>query len=322
MIKKVAILTSGGDAPGMNNAIRAIVKHAIINNIEPYLVFEGYEGLYNGSIKSAKDFDVDAYISKGGTFIYSARFPKFKNTEVRKKAKQNLDKQKIDALVVIGGDGTYKGAKSLHEMGVKTIALPGTIDNDVNSSDYTIGYDTALNSIVENIEKIKDTAKSHDRVIIVEVMGRDCGDLALFSALATGAHIAITKENKKTPEEIGKIFKKLHQKGKRGLIAIVSENLFNNLDDATKIIEKSSGISSRNVVLGHTQRGGIPTAFERIISTQMGIEAINLIKRGKSGLAVGIINNKIKSTPILNALSLPRLNRKKLTIEINKLNQI
>ena len=322
MIKKIAILTSGGDAPGMNNATRAIAKHAKANGIEPYVVFEGYKGLHEGNIKKTDDIDIDASISKGGTIIYSARFPEFKKPEIRKEAKAQLDKLGIDALVVIGGDGSYQGAQLLHELGVKTIALPGTIDNDITSSELTIGYDTALNTIVDAVDKIRDTMNSHNRAAIVEVMGHGCGDLALFSALATGAEVVVTNENKKTPTEIAKIInEQIHVKGKRSAIIIVSEFVFKDLKALEKEISEKSKVVTRAISLAHVQRGGSPTAMERINSSLMGMEAVEQLVKGNSGLAIGILNGKVVGTPILEALALPRENRKELANKINKLNQ-
>ncbi len=321
MIKKLAILTSGGDAPGMNPAIRAIVKSAIMNGIEPFLVMEGYKGLHSGNIVSALEFNIDKVISEGGTFIYSARFPEFKEPKIREEAKEQLVKNDIDALVVIGGDGSYQGAQLLHEIGIKTMALPGTIDNDITSSDFTIGYDTALNSIVENVDRVRDTMESHDRAAVIEVMGHGCGDLALFGAIATGAEVVVTNENRKTPEEIGQIVKEQKEKGKRSVIILVSEHIYPDLDEVSKVIEKISGKVTRAMSFAHLQRGGIPTAQERINAARMGMRAVELLSKGESGLAIGILAGHTSATPILEALALPRENRKQLAEKVNKLNQ-
>jgi len=321
MIKKVAILTSGGDAPGMNPAVRAIIKDALAKGIEPYVVYEGYKGLHEGNIKPAKGLPVDKYIKEGGTFIYSARYPEFKDPQVRLEAKDQLDKLGIDALVVIGGDGSYHGAQLLHEIGVKTMALPGTIDNDITSSDVTIGYDTALNTIVENIDRVRDTMESHDRVAIVEVMGHGCGDLAMYSGLATGAELIVTNELRATPEEIGEVVKQQTAKGKRSVIVIVSEHIFDDIHEVAKTVEKISGKVTRGMSFEHLQRGGIPTATERINAARMGMKAVELLADGKSGLAIGILNGRSASTPILDALSIPRENKAKHAKNINALNQ-
>ena len=322
MIKKIAILTSGGDAPGMNNVVRAIAKHAIAVGIEPFLVIGGFKGLYEGKIIKSIDIPLDDYISTGGTIIKSSRFPEFKELPIRKEAKAQLDKRGIDALVVIGGDGSYMGAQLLHELGVKTIAIPGTIDNDISSTDFTIGYDTALNTIVDAVEKIRDTMNSHNRVAVVEVMGHGCGDLALFSGLAIGAEIIVTNEYKKTPDEIAEIIKnQMNIKKKTSVIIIVSEFIFDDLNSLQKELSEKSGYIVRSMSLAHIQRGGHPSATERINASLMGIEAVELLKGGKSGLAIGNIKGKIDSIEILKALSVPRIDRTKITKTINELNQ-
>ena len=322
MIKKIAILTSGGDAPGMNNAVRAIAKHAAANGIEPFVVMEGYMGLHAGNIVPAFDLDLDGSVSKGGTIIFSSRFPEFKDPQVRMEAKAQLDKLGIDALVVIGGDGSYHGAQLLHEIGVKTIALPGTIDNDITSSEFTIGYDTALNTIVDSVEKVRDTMNSHNRAAIVEVMGHGCGDLALFSALATGAELVVTNESKKTPEEIAAVIKEqIVTKGKRSAVVIVSEMIFKDLAALQNEVSEKSGIVTRALSLAHVQRGGTPSATERINASLMGMEAVDQLVKGNSGLAIGILKGRVTGTPILEALKLPREDRHEMAVRINKLNQ-
>lgn len=323
MIKKIAILTSGGDAPGMNNAVRAIAKSAKANGIEPFVVMAGYKGLHEGNIVSADKIDLDGSVSKGGTIIYSARYPEFKEEKVREEAKEQLNKLGIDALVVIGGDGSYQGAQLLHEMGIKTIALPGTIDNDITSSDFTIGYDTALNTIVDAAEKIRDTMNSHNRAAIIEVMGHGTSDLALFSALAIGAELVVSIESKKTPDEIAEIIKEqIITRGKRSVIVIISEMIFEDLKELEKEVSKKSGVVTRTMTLGHLQRGGKPSARERIDASLMGMAAIEELVKGNSGLAIGILKGEITGTPILQALEIPRKDRKMMANKINNLNQI
>lgn len=245
----------------------------------------------------------------------------FKEPKVREETKNRLLSMGIDALVVIGGDGSYHGAQLLHELGVKTMGLPGTIDNDITSSEFTIGYDTALNTIVENVDKVRDTMTSHRRGAIIEVMGHGCGDLALFAGLATGAEVVVTNEMQLSVEEIAKVFKKQAALGKRSVIAIVSEKIFPDLKAVEKTISELSGVETRAVVLGHIQRGGVPTAQERVNASLMGIKAVELLVEGKSGLAIGILKGEIVATPILEALALPRTNRVELAKKINKLNQ-
>lgn len=320
MIKKIAILTSGGDAPGMNNTIRAIVKAANWKGLESYLVYNGYKGLTTGDIRLAKGIEIDRYINQGGTFIYSARFPEFKNLEVRKQAKEQLDKLGIEALVVIGGDGSYQGAQLLHTLGVKTIALPGTIDNDISSTDFTIGFYTALETIVDSIDKIRDTARSHHRAMIVEVMGRYAGDLGVYSSIATGAEVIITNENVLNAQEISKIVKhQMEVLNKDSVVIVTSEHIYDDVVDLAKEVEKLSGITTRATVLGHIQRGGTPIAIERVLATMMGTEAVELLIDGKSGVAIGIVNNELVSLPILEALSKPK---KSFIEEIKKYSKI
>ncbi|TDV24151.1 6-phosphofructokinase [Mycoplasmopsis mustelae] len=323
-MKKIAILTSGGDAPGMNTALCAIAKAAKANGLEAYLVKEGYKGLYNDEIIHSDDIDLDAYINQGGTCIYSARFPEFKELPYRIKAAENLKKRGIEALIVIGGDGSYKGAQLLHELGVKTIGLPGTIDNDIASSDFTIGYDTALNTIVEAIDHVRDTARSHRRIMIVEVMGNNCGDLALYSGLATGAEIIATSEYTLSVEDIvAKAVELTKQPNRRSIIIVVSEKRYDiqKLQDA---IQAATNWQTRTNPLNHIQRGGRPTASERVLASMLGIKAVELLLDNKSGLAVGVINNLVQAFPILEALSMQNNSKAKAitrAIKYNKHNQ-
>ncbi|AKA49813.1 6-phosphofructokinase [Mycoplasmopsis gallinacea] len=321
-MRKIAILTSGGDAPGMNPALRAIAKSAKANGLEPYVVFEGYKGLYNDQIKKADELDLDYFLSQGGTCIYSARFPEFKNPEVRAKAIENLNKHGIEALVVIGGDGSYMGAQLLHEAGVKTIGLPGTIDNDIKSSDYTIGYDTALNTVVEAIDRIRDTARSHQRIMVVEIMGNNCGDLALFSGLATGAEIISTSEAKLSEEEIiNAAYELSKQPGRRSVIVAVSEKLYDIKKLAERIQEKT-GWETRSNPLNHIQRGGRPTAQERIWASLMGMKAVEKLLNGESGLAIGISKGDVVAIPILEALKMESDAKEKVIKKAEKFNTL
>ena len=323
MVKKIGILTSGGDAPGMNSAIRAITKMAKINNIEVFLVKDGYRGLYNGDFIFANEINLDEYLAKGGTIIGSSRFPEFKEPKIQKEVKAKLDKNQIDALVIIGGDGTYKGAERLHKLGLKVVVLPGTIDNDISSTDFTIGYDTTLNTIVNIVEKIRDTMKSHKRVAIIEVMGHGCGDLALFSGMATGSELIVTNENPKTVDDIVETIKdQMINKKKSSMIITISEFLFNDLQSLREEIQKKSGVVTKALSLSYIQRGGVPTASERIRTTLMGIKSIKLLLEGKSGIALGITNGKVVSLPISESLSKRPKSRDKLTKIINKINQM
>jgi len=322
MINKIAVLTSGGDSQGMNNAVRAIVKWSKVYGIEPFLVYEGYKGLVENMIKPASTIKIDEYIDRGGTFIYSARYPEFKEEKIRIIAKKNLELHGIEALIVIGGDGSYHGAQLLHKLGVKTIALPGTIDNDISSTDFTIGFDTALSVIVENIDRIRDTARSHHRCMIVEVMGRHAGDLSLHAGIATGAELIITAENKMTVKEISKaVNNQLNEAKKDSMIIIVSEHVYGDINQLAKDIEINTKVVTRACVLAHLQRGGTPTANERVLATRMGMMAVNLLLNDKSGLAIGITENKITYLPILDSLLQERPKLIKEILNIIKLNQ-
>lgn len=325
-MKKIAVLTSGGDASGMNNAIRGIIKIAAKNNIETFLIYEGFKGLVENNIVNASEVNIDQYISRGGTCIYSARFPEFKEEAVRAKAIANINAKGIEAVIVIGGDGSYQGAQRLHELGIKAIGLPGTIDNDIASSSETIGYDTSLNVIVEAIDKVRDTSTSHKRCIVVEVMGNRCGDLALYSGLATGAEVISTSDYRMSEEEIVESVQNILKKNpnKRSIVVIVSEHIYPSLNDLAKKIETKTGIVSRGMSLGHIQRGGTPTARERINSTLLGIEAVQRIMNNESGIVLGYTERQIISTPILKALEL-KTSTKEENIEkakfFNELNQ-
>ena len=301
-MKKIAVLTSGGDAPGMNAAIRAVVRTAIHNGIEVMGVQRGYAGLINGELFPMNRSSVSDIIQRGGTILRTARCLEFKQEEVRKEAVQILADNGVEALVVIGGDGSFTGAKLLSKLGVKTIGLPGTIDNDLTYTDYTIGFDTALNTVVDAISKIRDTSSSHERVNIVEVMGRHCGDLALYSGLAGGAETIIVPEVDYKIEDICLRLETTKKRGKRHSIIVVAEGVGNANDIAKGIVERT-GADLRVTVLGHVQRGGSPTVSDRILASRMGVRAVELLLDGKSARVVGIKDDKIIDMEIHEALS-------------------
>ena len=298
---KIGILTSGGDAPGMNAALRAVTCAALKKGIEVFAIYDGYKGMVEGNIKKLTKEDVDEILNKGGTIIRSARLPEFKELEVRKKAVEQLKKHGIDAIVVIGGDGSYMGAKKLDEMGIRCVGLPGTIDNDISSTDITIGFDTSLNTIVEEIEKIKDTGKSHSRCMLVEVMGNRCDDLALYSAIATGANIVISKNHMLSNEQVINELKARRNKGEIFELIVIAEKLIDS-EKLLKDIQENTDWDARLTVLGHTQRGGIPTAMEKVRATQMGYYAVKLLTEGITGVCVGIKDGKLVHEDILEAL--------------------
>jgi 6-phosphofructokinase 1 len=250
---------------------------------------------------------VSDIVNRGGTILRTARLPEFKLQEVREKAVANLRKHQIEALVVIGGDGSYMGAKKLTEMGINCVGLPGTIDNDIASTDYTIGFDTCLNTIVDCVDKIRDTTESHSRCSIIEVMGNHCGDLALFGGIAEGVEMIITPDHPVPEEEIMASLRGLreHDANKRAIV-IVSEKLYPDINLFAKKVEEETGFDTRADVLGHVQRGGAPSAFDRILAARMGAYAVDCLLEGKGGICIGIVNNKIVDYDIYEALALPR----------------
>ncbi len=305
MIRKIAILTSGGDAPGMNAALRACIRAGLYAGKEMYVVYDGYRGLVEGEIKKVdKDFTQDI-INRGGTIIRSARLPEFKNPEVVKRAAEMLEDFEIDALIGIGGDGTYKGLGALAKAGVKVVGIPGTIDNDVGSTDETIGFSTALNTICECVDKLKDTSGSHQRCSLIEVMGRDCGDLAMFAALAEGAEGVICVEHPLKEEVLFRKLRMMKAQNKSHAIILVSENLY-DINELAKKVEAETGFDTRTEVLGRLQRGGSPTAHDRILAARLGARAIDLLVNDKveTGRIVGVRDNAIVDYEIEEALAM------------------
>lgn len=304
-MKKIAVLTSGGDAPGMNAAIRAVVRTAIHHGIEVMGVQRGYAGLINGELFPMNRSSVSDIIQRGGTILRTARCLEFKQEEVRKEAAQILADNGVDALVVIGGDGSFTGAKLLSKLGVKTIGLPGTIDNDLSYTDYTIGFDTALNTVVDAIDKIRDTSTSHERVSIVEVMGRNCGDIALHTGIACGAEYIIAPEKGYDKDELCKVILEGKKAGKMHNLVLLAEGV-GGAEELAKYIEAETKIETRATVLGHIQRGGAPSAFDRVLASRMGSRAIELLMEGKTSRVVGIKENQIFDQDIDEALALER----------------
>ena len=306
MIQKIGVLTSGGDSPGMNCAIRAVVRAGLSYGLEVYGIMDGYRGLVDDDMFLMNRSSVSDIVNRGGTILQTARLREFKEESVRQIAVNNLRKRGIDALVVIGGDGSYMGAKKLTEMGINCVGLPGTIDNDIASTDYTIGFDTCLNTIVECVDKIRDTTESHQRCAVIEVMGNHCGDLALFSGLAEGAEMIITPDYPIPEDEIIDSLKKLHDSKKKRAIVIVSEKMYPDIHAFAAKIGENTGFECRAEVLGRVQRGGAPSAFDRILAARMGAYAVDCLLDGKGGICVGLINNKIVDYDIYEALQLPR----------------
>ncbi|CAM3080925.1 MULTISPECIES: 6-phosphofructokinase [Staphylococcus] len=297
-MKKIAVLTSGGDSPGMNAAVRAVVRTAIYNDIEVYGIYHGYQGLINDDIHQLDLGAVGDTIQRGGTFLYSARCPEFKEESVRQRGIENLRKRGIEGLVVIGGDGSYRGAQRISEecKDIQTIGVPGTIDNDINGTDFTIGFDTALNTIIESVDKIRDTASSHARTFIIEVMGRDCGDLALWAGLSVGAETIILPEVDTDIKEIAERIENGIKRGKKHSIIMVAEGCMSG-EECSKELLKYINVDARVSVLGHIQRGGSPSGQDRVLASRLGGYAVELLLDGKTALGVGIRNNALTSTP-------------------------
>ncbi|MEA5061496.1 MAG: 6-phosphofructokinase [Erysipelotrichaceae bacterium] len=305
MVKKIAVLTSGGDAPGMNACIRAVIRTCLFYGIEPYVVYDGYKGLVEGKIEKVDKKFTQDIINRGGTVILTSRLPEFVDVNIQKKAIKNLQDLNIDALIGIGGDGTYRGLRDLAGLGYPVIGLPGTIDNDVASTDKTIGFDTALNTICDCVDKIKDTSSSHQRCSVIEVMGRHCGDLAIFSGIAEAAELTITFDHRESDEEVFSKLKEMHDKEKGHAIVIVSEKLMDVKEYAQKI-EAATGFETKYEILGRLQRGGVPTAEDRILASRFGSTAVKLIMNGVVNRVVGIKKNAIVDFDINQALQMER----------------
>ncbi|MFN7327500.1 MAG: 6-phosphofructokinase [Chitinophagales bacterium] len=307
-IKRLAVLTSGGDAPGMNAAIRAIVRNAFNNDLHIYGIQRGYEGLINGDIRRLETSDVSNIIHRGGTILKTARSQRFMTPEGRKKAYENLVDMDIDAIIAIGGNGTLTGAKIFIEEypDVRIVGLPGTIDNDLFGTDFTIGFDTALNTAVQAVDKIRDTADSHNRLFFVEVMGRHSGYIALYTAIAGGAGGVLIPEEDASLDDLVKLLKKGAKRSKLFSIVIVAEgnHLGNVYDIAKKVEEKVDFYDDIKVtVIGHLQRGGSPSAFDRILASVLGFHSVEALLEGKTGLALGIKNNNVHYTPFGEAIT-------------------
>ncbi len=303
-MKRIGVLTSGGDAPGMNAAIRAVVRKAIYHDIEVYGIKYGYQGLMEGNIEKMEIGSVGDIIHRGGTIIYSARSEEFKTDAGQEKGIEQLKKFGIEGLIIIGGDGSFRGAQKLTEKGYPCIGIPGTIDNDIAGTDFTIGFDTALNTIIEAIDKVRDTATSHKRTYIIEVMGRDAGDLALWAGLADGAESILIPEVKDEFDEVIERLKRGHERGKKHSIIVLAEGVGSGFDYG-KRIEETSDLETRVTVLGYIQRGGSPTASDRVLASRLGGYAVDLLRKGEAGRMVGIQNNKLVNHDILEILAQP-----------------
>lgn len=300
-MKTIAILTSGGDAPGMNAVIRSVVRTAIYNDLKVLAIKEGYNGLIKGDIETMTLSSVADIIHRGGTILRTARSEEFMTEEGMNQALDVIKKFKIDAIVVLGGDGTFRGVRELAKRGIKVIGIPCTIDNDLGYTDYTIGFLTAVETAVSAISKLRDTSESHGRAIVLQVMGRNCGDIALYSGIAGGAESIVVPEVKLDIDAIINKIKNGKKRGKKHHIIVAAEGALDAYE-LEKIIEEKGGIETRVTVLGYVQRGGVPTVQDRILASDFGYDAVNLLISGKSGLVLGYKNGKIIELDIDEAL--------------------
>ena len=311
--RRIGVLTSGGDAPGMNAAIRAVTRAALARGVEVMGIYRGYSGLISGDIKPLGLRDVSNCINHGGTMLYSDRCPEFKTKEGMQKAVDTCHRFGIDGIVAIGGDGTFRGATDLTHWGIPCVGLPGTIDNDISSTDETIGFDTAMNTVIEMVDRLRDTCESHARCNVVEVMGRGAGDIALNTAIASGATAVAIPECPFSEEEVIAKMKSSKKLGKRNFIIIVSEGVGHEFGPAlTEKIESVTGIETRFARLAHVVRGGTPTLRDRVLSTRMGEFAVDQLLQGRSDLVVCLRNGEIVATDINYALVLDRMYKGKL----------
>ncbi len=305
-VKNIAVLTSGGDAPGMNAAIRAVVRACSYYEVDCFGVYKGYEGLIHNEMEKLNARSVRNIINKGGTFLKSARSKDFRTEEGRKKAYDNLIKNNIDALIVIGGDGSFTGALKLsEEYNFPVVGIPGTIDNDINGTDYTIGYDTALNTVVEAIDKIRDTASSHNRLFLIEVMGRDAGDIALNAGIGAGAEEILIPEEDMGVDRLIESLKKSKKTGKTSSIIVVAEGdkSGKNIFELGEYVEENlEDYEVRVSVLGHIQRGGAPSCYDRVLASKLGVGAVETLLEGKSEVMIGIVHKTVTIVPLTTAL--------------------
>ena len=302
-MKKIGVLTSGGDAPGMNAVIRAVTRAAIAKGMEVVGVRRGYNGLINGDIVTLDASSVSDIIMRGCTMIYTARCSEFRYEEGLQKAKKTCEENGIEGLVVVGGDGSFRGAADLSARGILSIGVPGTIDNDISMTEYTIGYDTAMNTVVEMVDKLRDTAQSHDRCSVVEVMGRNAGYIALNAGIACGATYIITKEEPFTVNDVIAKIIEGQKSGKHHFIVIVAEGIGGS-EQLAKEIEQATGVESRATILGHVQRGGSPTVQDRVAASQLGYYAVDLLSKGIGNRVVGLQHNEVVDYDIQEALQL------------------
>lgn len=319
MKKRIGVLTSGGDAPGMNAAVRAVTRTALYKGFEVIGIQRGYNGLLNREFVQLDVRAVSDIIQRGGTMIYTARCPEFKEWENIVKAKQICEDKGMCGIVVIGGDGSFRGAADLSKAGIPCVGIPGTIDNDIQCTEYTIGYDTALNTVVDLVDKLRDTSHSHERCSVVEVMGRHAGHIALNAGIACGATAVLVPE---VEYDLGKVIQRIKEvraDGKKHIIIVVAEGI-GGTDEIAKTIEAETGIESRATILGHVQRGGSPTLRDRVLASEMGYYAVELLEQGIGNRVVGRKDGKVYDVDIQEALSMQKPFDERLYKILNEIN--
>ena len=292
-MKRIGVMTSGGDAPGMNAAVRAVVRRGESLGLEVYGIRNGYKGLVDGDIQRITSGDVGGILNRGGTMLYSARYPEFSKPEGQLKGIEQLKKFGIEGVVVIGGDGSFRGAQALADHGFPTVGIPGTIDNDIAGTDYTLGFDTTVNTVVEALDRVRDTAGSHGRVLVVEVMGRGAGDIALWSGLSSGAEAIVVPEIEYNIEDIVNTIREGFTHGKNQGLVVLAEGVMSAPEFVKKMEAIDDSFNIRDVVLGHIQRGGQPSVRDRVIGSRFGAKAVELLHEGASGICVALIDEEI-----------------------------
>jgi 6-phosphofructokinase 1 len=320
-MRKIAVLTSGGDGPGLNACIRAVAREAFHHGMQVYGVRWGYKGLINGEIDELTSRDVGGIMNRGGTFLGTARCPEFKEIQVRRTALRQMNQHGIEGLVVIGGNGSLAGALALHKMGFPTFGVPASIDNDINGTDMAVGVDTTLNTILDAIDRIKDTAASHQRAFLIEVMGRDCGYLALVAGVTGGAEAIIIPEVETDPEAVATELRAAYERGKSHALVVVAEGAQYNAEGLAhyfQVHQERLGFDLRVTRLGHVQRGGAPGAFDRLLATRLGAAATEHLARRKHGILMGLLKGEIVATPLDEVVA----NKKPLDLRLLELARI
>ena len=298
-MEQIAVMTSGGDAPGMNAAVRAIVRAGIDKGVKVYGIRQGFLGLLNGDMQLLTNREVSGIIQRGGTILQTVRSDEFKTKEGKRKVQRRVNEKNIDGIIVIGGDGSLRGALELHKLNIPTVGVPASIDNDIYGTDISIGVDTALNTIQDALDRLRDTATSHNRAFIIEVMGRNCGYLALMGGILGGAEVVITPEDELTMADVAERLEDAYIHGKRHAIAVIAEGApFKATELSNFLDEHPVGFEIRLTILGHTQRGGSPTAFDRLLATRLGVTAVERLLEGETGVMIGRQGRKQVSVPL------------------------